>query len=278
MKVKKEEKYSGIYCIENLIDGKKYIGQASVLINRKYYHFSELRRNNHGNIHLQRAYNKYGAANFIFKILLICEKDKKILTYYEQSLNDFYKKQDLSYNIRECVDSNLGIVRSEEFKQNMSKRNAGKNNPNFGKTPSDETRLKMSESHIGKTLPEEQKKKISEALSGENNPNYGKKMSEESKKKMIDNMPDFSGENGPFFGKHHSEESKIKISEKAKNPSEETRKKMSDAKKGRKLSEETKHKISESEKGRVISQDSINKMIETKRKNKENNNAKKKSI
>jgi len=273
-KVSLYEKKSGIYCIRNLINGKRYIGQASVLINRKYYHFSELKRNCHHNKYLQRSYNKYGVENFIFEILLICEKE--YLTHYEQIFCDILRPE---YNTRKCVDSNLGTKWPEESRRKMSERISGENNPNYGKIPSDETRLRMSESHIGKSLSEDQKMKMSERMKGENNPNYGKPMPEERKIKMIENMPDMSGENHPFYGKHHTEETKILLSEKAKNISDETRKKMSDAKKGKKLSEAHKRKISESEKGRVLSQDSIDKMIETKRIKKEkNNNAKKKNI
>lgn len=53
-----------------------------------------------------------------------------------------------------------------------------------------------------------------------------------------------SGENNPMYGKHHSEEAKEKIREAAKNPSEETRKKISESHKGTIPSEETRKKMS----------------------------------
>jgi len=50
--------------------------------------------------------------------------------------------------------------------QKGNKLFCGKNNPNFGKHPSEETRKKLSESHKGYVMPEGQKKKISESLKG----------------------------------------------------------------------------------------------------------------
>ena len=43
----------GIYKIENLVDGKIYIGSSLNLENREYKHFWMLSRNTHDNQHLQ---------------------------------------------------------------------------------------------------------------------------------------------------------------------------------------------------------------------------------
>lgn len=54
------EKKIGIYCIENIINGKKYIGQSINLKDRLYGHKTKLKHNKHKNRHLQFAVNKYG--------------------------------------------------------------------------------------------------------------------------------------------------------------------------------------------------------------------------
>ena len=168
-------KKSGIYCIENLKNGKKYIGQSVDLEKRKHEHFSLLKGNNHSNTHLQNSYNKYGEENFKFRILLYCEPFE--LTKYEQFFVDYYMPE-LLYNVRlECVNSNQGIILSEGTKRKMSKANGGENHPMWGKHHSEETIKKMSE-----------------ACHGENNPMYGKHHSEETIRKMSEAL---SGENSP---------------------------------------------------------------------------------
>ena len=126
-------------------------------------------------------------------------------------------------------------------------KRTGKDNPNYGNHPSEESRKKMSESHkgkqageknpnYGKKMSEEQKKKISEAKKGKPTWNKGKQLSEETKKKISDaGKGKRTGENNPMYGKHHSEESKKKNSEahKGKPNSAEARRKMSEAHKGK---------------------------------------------
>jgi group I intron endonuclease len=168
------EAKSGIYSITNTVNGKMYVGQAVNLKSRKAHHFNDLKRNKHRNIHLQRAYNKYGKDNFIFKVILYCEPFE--LTRYEQAIVDITSN---IYNIRKlCVISSLGINPSEETKRKTSESNKGKY---FG---TEESRRKLSEAQKGKVMSEESRRKNSEAHKGEKNPMYGKCTSEETKRKQ----------------------------------------------------------------------------------------------
>ena len=58
----------GIYCIENTINNKKYIGQSVEIENRWSKHRSELNKNKHDNDYLQKSWNKYGEKilNFMY--------------------------------------------------------------------------------------------------------------------------------------------------------------------------------------------------------------------
>ena len=69
-----KEKICGIYCIENLINQNKYIGQSNDIYTRWKEHKFELNKNTHHNRYLQNAWNKYGKENFKFYIVEICEK------------------------------------------------------------------------------------------------------------------------------------------------------------------------------------------------------------
>ncbi len=63
-----------IYKIENVINGKVYIGSTDRDFRfRKAEHYHQLRRSKHHSIYLQNAWNKYGEENFIFAIVQFTE-------------------------------------------------------------------------------------------------------------------------------------------------------------------------------------------------------------
>jgi group I intron endonuclease len=67
------EVISGIYKIENLLDGKKYVGLSTNIYRRWTDHRRMLMGGYHDNKHLQGAWKKYGEENFVFTILEECE-------------------------------------------------------------------------------------------------------------------------------------------------------------------------------------------------------------
>ena len=205
---------TGIYCIENLVDGKKYIGQSVNVERRIRKHKSALLGNYCNNVYLQRAHDKHGVENFSFYILETCNYDT--LDERERWYIRFYKTNEI------------------EFGYNLE---GGGNRSKF---ISDETRRKMSEVHIGKTLSREQVTKMVESRKGYRHTeetkrkigagNSGKKRSGEMIKKM----------SLLFKGKILSLETRNKMSlaQKSRRLSEEIERQM--AKKGGKHTEELK--------------------------------------
>lgn len=91
---------SGIYCINNKVNNKKYIGQTKQLDKRKSEHIRSLRGAYHYNEYLQRSFDKYGIGNFELIVLERCELsqlDEKETEYINQ-----YNTMDRSigYNLR----------------------------------------------------------------------------------------------------------------------------------------------------------------------------------
>jgi group I intron endonuclease len=114
-----------IYCIENLINHKLYIGSTNYFNKRKQLHLKRLNSNIHHSKILQNSWNKYGENNFIFKILEEV-KDKKELLKREQWYIDNYNCE---FNVCKVAGSSLGVKRSEKTKQKIRQSNLGIKHP-----------------------------------------------------------------------------------------------------------------------------------------------------
>ena len=69
------EKLCGIYCIENLVNGKKYIGFSEDIQYRFSQHKGRLIKQRHINEHLQSAWDTYKENNFLFYVIELCEPE-----------------------------------------------------------------------------------------------------------------------------------------------------------------------------------------------------------
>ena len=140
----------GVYIIQNLIDHKVYIGSAVNLKRRELAHFELLTLGVHFNIHLQRAWQKYGKESFTFWIVEKVQ-DKKQLIKREQFYLDLFGEYTFGlYNICLFAGSPLGFKHSEEAKRKISKSNEGKHGARDYKH-SEETKLSISQSLKGHT-------------------------------------------------------------------------------------------------------------------------------
>lgn len=132
----------GIYKITNLMNDKIYIGQSTKLLSRLSAHKSE----NGGGL-LSKAIAKYGKDNFLFEVLIYCEKDE---------LDSLEVKYISEYNSTVPNGYNISI---------------GGKNPIYESKEIQDQFIKSGEEHFwfNKNLPIEIRNKMSEATSGKNN-------------------------------------------------------------------------------------------------------------
>lgn len=110
---------SGIYCIENLVNGKMYFGQSSNLKRRKRNHFGKLKTGKSKLRKLQNAFNKYGKDYFIFTVVEYC--DESLLDEREIEWIKTFETKEKGYN---CTEGGKRGRFCQETKTKMSKNSA----------------------------------------------------------------------------------------------------------------------------------------------------------
>lgn len=184
----REKKFSGIYCFENIVNNKKYVGKSKSVKSRIRSHIRDLNNGKDHSTVLQFAWDKYGESKFIYYVIEKCPiemlLDREI--YWIKELKTHVNES--GYNISLGGDLGFtGIKHKKETKEKISLANKGQKR-------SEETKQKMSENHAdfrgensplyGKKHTEEQNKALSERMSGENNPNWGKPRTELAKENI----------------------------------------------------------------------------------------------
>lgn len=250
-----ERKIYYLYLIRDLLNEKVYIGQTVRPKERWSQH--KAYANNNPVQYIHRAMAKYGIDNFIFDIIATCrtledadETEILLIQQYDS------RNKEKGYNIATGGDHawNTGLPAEQQ--------------PMYGKTHSEESRQKISESNMGKIIPphtDEWKQNMSQIMTGRISPMLGKKQSEFFKQRMSE----VHSGNTYCLGKTLSDETKQKISiaNIGKKLSEETKEKLSIAHTGKVISEESRQKMSESKSGenhpnfgKNLSQDTKNKI------------------
>ena len=135
-----------IYLVTNDINGKQYVGQTITQHSR------------HGHGHAMRdAYKKYGFKNFTYNVLVSgIDKDNLFLDYAEKfwievmgslAPNGYNLEAGGRWGKRSSVKTNLGKTASEETRKKMSESQRKhwaslETHPNVGKKHNEETKLK----------------------------------------------------------------------------------------------------------------------------------------
>ena len=121
-----------VYKITCRANSKNYYGSTNNMYHRRIQHLSKLKDNIHPNIHLQRAYNKYGSAAFYFTVMYEF-KTKEESIKKEQEFLDAY-----------IVESfNLSATAKSPYQK-------GECNSFYGHKHSEDSKLKMRNAKLGK--------------------------------------------------------------------------------------------------------------------------------
>lgn len=202
----------GAYLIIDKGTGKFYVGSTRNVHERYQRHISQLRAGKHHNFELQSLWER--ARGFSLKVYPTDTREEAYLI--EQDIIDRYLDSPLMVNIGMKVlgGDNLSRNKNKEdivsrikktLLEKMSTLTAedrrllygrpGKLNGMWGRTHTDEVKIKLSKINLG------------------NKYRLGKKVSDEAKKKMSEHAKQRVGKLNPFFGKKHSEETKLRLSE-----------------------------------------------------------------
>jgi len=147
---------TGIYCIQNEIDGKCYIGKSVNIPKRWREHKAALRRGCHHNKHLQKAWDCYGEKSFLFKVLEYAAPNElgDLEIAYISKFKAFGEN---GYNFTMGGDGGLlGMPKTEETRHKISEANKGRRHTS-------EEKAHLSKALIGRIFTDEHRKKIGEA-------------------------------------------------------------------------------------------------------------------
>lgn len=213
-------KIIGVYKISNTMcpEGKYYIGYSSNIKQRWQTHKSTLKNISHGNILMQRAYNKYGSECFSYEILHECENVYEAQEYELSYLEDLAIRDKL-YNLHYNSSGGDMLTYHPDREQIIKKRTMEQKKRNSELTTEEYKRrfcTKIGEKNgmYGKTHTDEVKYKLSIINKGRVPVFKGKHHTEETKQYLSKiRKGKYTGNENPFFGKYHSEETKQKLRE-----------------------------------------------------------------
>ncbi len=173
---------TGVYCITNTVNGKRYVGSAAKSFELRWrQHRNRLRRGSHHSRHLQGAWIQYGESAFEFSVLIVCDPDDCVRM--EQVYIDTFNSanEEFGYNICPNAGSSLGFKMTEQTREKMR-----------GRVITQEERRRRSElmkgrivrpevlaKRIGKKRTKEQRERIAAALRGKpKSPEHCRRMSD----------------------------------------------------------------------------------------------------
>lgn len=176
-----------VYKIRNVVNEHFYIGSSVQCEKRWRVHRRMLKNNKHHNVPLQRAWNKYGEAAFVFDVIIVCDRDE--LKSEESRLLEEYFGHSECYNTsRDPLAPTRGIKRSDETRKKISESLTGKVQSDHEREANRERQIKwnadriaagISHPNVGRKLSNKQKEHLRTI-------NIGREISEMAKSILLD--------------------------------------------------------------------------------------------
>ena len=132
-----------VYCIENKINGKKYIGKAKNPSRRWASHLSFSKKESKHQKYIHRAISKYGIDNFWFRCIDFSLFEKEALKQERYWIKFFNTTNpSIGYNLTLGGEGKSGYKHTLEtikLLSEMAKNRTGATNPFYNKTHSNQT-------------------------------------------------------------------------------------------------------------------------------------------
>lgn len=140
----------GVYCIRNVVDGKRYIGKSINIERRfrehKFTNTTRFRDKKATNRHLYNAVQKYGWEHFATEILeTFNDVDEHLIANRELYWMECYNTLNRAKGYNLMKDSSTGLIVSDETRRLKSETQQGCNNNNFGTVWTTDMKAKMSD-------------------------------------------------------------------------------------------------------------------------------------
>jgi group I intron endonuclease len=244
-------KTSGIYVIQNMIDGHCYVGSSKDVKARIKAHKHMLRHGKHHAIRLQRAWDRDGETVFEFYVIRDNVPPDQLLVVEQQLIDEI----NTEYNMSRVAGTREGVPQPPHVAERLSALFKGR-------TKTAEHRRKIGEAHKGRERSPEMREKIAAGL---------REYYSEHPEVIDAQRAQRKGRTSTFKGKRHTEQAKAALSEIAKSRLETADGKAHHALmveharaantgrpgpwKGRKFSDEARAKMSANSGSRKLSQE-----------------------
>lgn len=190
-----------IYKIENLVNGKVYVGQTSNFKARRRNHCNLLIRGSHYNRHLQKSWNKYGKSNFKIYILEQGNYSPQELDALEIKYIEKFKTHDPQYGYNKTYGGG-GVRHTKETRLKVSRALSGKPKSEKHRRRLSEVKKKLAINTAERMSKETKMKWLKgkhDRMIGGGNPMYGKEITDEHRQKLSNAS---KGKNNPMYGKN----------------------------------------------------------------------------